>query len=50
VKRPRTGFGGTYAFNDNLSLSLEYLYGQWDDDEEDVDDSHAATAKVALEF
>lgn len=45
------GVGGEYAFDDHLSLALEYLYGEFDETEEDKpDDRHMATAKVAFAF
>lgn len=45
------GVGGEYAFDDNLSLALEYLYGEFDDVGEGTpDDRHVATAKVAFAF
>ena len=45
------GIGGEYAFDDNLSLALEYLYGEFDGEGEDKpDDRHVATAKIAFAF
>ncbi|MBR1837540.1 MAG: LbtU family siderophore porin [Kiritimatiellae bacterium] len=45
------GVGGEWAFDDNLSLALEYLYGEFDDvDGESQDDRHVVTAKVAFSF
>ena len=45
------GVGGEWAFDDNLSLALEYLYGEFDDvDGESQDDRHMVTAKVAFSF
>ena len=45
------GVGGEYAFDDNLSLAVEYLFGQFDDvDGEEQDDRHVATAKIAFAF
>lgn len=48
---PKSRVGGTmtYALNDAVSLSAEYLYGKYDDVSE-LDDSHAVTGRLAIAF
>lgn len=44
----RAGVAAEYAINDHLAFSLEYLYGEPNDDEED--EEHLVTAKMAVTF
>ena len=46
------GVAAEYAFDDNVSLALEYMWGQYEKDEDGVrpDDSHLVTAKIAVAF
>ena len=51
---PETQFGGAaeYAFDENVALALEYMWGEYEKNAEGVrpDDSHAVTAKIAVAF
>ena len=44
----RAGVAAEYAVNDHLAFSLEYLYGEPNDDEED--EEHLVTAQMAVTF
>lgn len=44
----RAGVAAEYAINDHLAFSLEYLYGEPNDDEED--EEHLVTAQMAVTF
>ncbi|MBQ9727327.1 MAG: LbtU family siderophore porin [Kiritimatiellae bacterium] len=46
------GAAAEYAFDDNVALALEYMYGRYEKADDGVrpDDSHAVTAKIAVSF
>lgn len=48
---PESRFGGTisYAFNDVVTLSAEYLYGKYDDAAE-IDDCHLVSGRLVFDF
>lgn len=48
---PESRFGGTlsYAFNDVVTLSAEYLYGKYDDAAE-IDDCHLVSGRLVFGF